>query len=44
MARDNVTFKFRIDLSQMTVEARKAVDLLNKLDRASDKASVAVID
>jgi uncharacterized membrane protein YgcG len=42
MARDNVTFKFRIDLSQMTVEARKAVDLLNKLDRASDKASVAV--
>jgi len=36
---DSVTYKFRIDLSQMTVEGQKAVALLEKLERGGDKAS-----
>jgi hypothetical protein len=31
MARDNVTFKFRIDLSQMTVKGRKAIKIVNEI-------------
>jgi len=39
MARDNVTFKFNIDLTQMTVKGRQAVKVLDEIQRASGNAS-----
>ena len=42
MARDNVTFKFRIDLTQMTVEGRKAVKILEEIQRKSGQAATGM--
>jgi hypothetical protein len=42
MARDNVTFKFRIDLTQMTVKGREAIKILEEIERKSGKASASV--
>ena len=39
MGRDNVTFKFRIDLTQMTVKGRQAVKILQDLEKASGGAA-----
>ncbi len=38
MARDNVTFKFNIDLTQMTVKGRQAIKILEELERKSGGA------
>tara|TARA_R110000824_G_scaffold158755_1_gene332791 strand:+ start:912 stop:3548 length:2637 start_codon:yes stop_codon:yes gene_type:complete len=42
MARDNVTFKFRIDLTQMTVKGRQAVKILEDIERKSGKAAAGM--
>ena len=42
MARDNVVFKFRIDLTQMTVEGRKAVKILDDIQRKSGQAATGM--
>ena len=39
MARDNVTFKFRIDLTQMTVKGREAIKILEDIQRKSGQAA-----
>lgn len=39
MARDNVTFRFNIDLTQMTVKGRTAVKILQDLERTSGRAA-----
>ena len=38
MARDNVTFRFNIDLTQMTVKGQQAVKILQDLERTSGRA------
>ena len=42
MARDNVTFRFNIDLTQMTVKGRTAVKILQDLERTSGKAAAGM--
>ena len=42
MARDNVTFKFRIDLTQMTIKGRQAVKILEDIERKSGKAAAGM--
>lgn len=39
MARDNVTFKFRIDLTQMTVKGKQAIQILEDIQRKSGQAA-----
>jgi hypothetical protein len=39
MARDNVTFKFRIDLTQMTIKGREAIKILEEIQRKSGQAA-----
>ena len=39
MARDNVTFKFRIDLTQMTIKGRQAIKILEDIQRKSGQAA-----
>ena len=39
MARDNVTFRFNIDLTQMTVKGQQAVKILQDLERTSGRAA-----
>ncbi len=42
MARDNVTFRFNIDLSQMTAKGRDAVKILQDLEKASGRAATGM--
>ncbi|MDC3251752.1 hypothetical protein OAU96_02455 [Planctomycetota bacterium] len=42
MARDNVTFRFNIDLTQMTVKGQQAVKILQDLERTSGKAAAGM--
>jgi hypothetical protein len=42
MARDNVTFRFNIDLSQMTAKGRDAVKILEDLEKASGRAATGM--
>jgi len=42
MARDNVTFKFRIDLTQMTIKGRQAVKILEDIQRKSGQAAAGM--
>ena len=39
MARDNVTFRFRIDLKDMTIKGKQAAQILDELARKSGNAS-----
>jgi hypothetical protein len=39
MARDNIVFKFRIDLTQMTVKGREAIKILDEIQRKSGQAA-----
>jgi len=42
MVRDNVTFRFRIDMSQMTVKGREAIAILDELQRKSNSTGASV--
>jgi hypothetical protein len=42
MGRDNVTFRFNIDLSKMTVKGQQAVDILRKIEAQSGKSAIAL--
>ena len=42
MARDNVTFKFRIDLTQMTVKGKQAIKILEDIEMKSGKAAAGM--
>jgi len=42
MARDNVTFKFRIDLTQMTIKGRQAIKILEDIQRKSGQAATGM--
>ena len=39
MARDNVVFKFKIDLTQMTIKGREAIKILEDIQRKSGRAA-----
>jgi hypothetical protein len=42
MARDNVTFKFRIDLTQMTIKGKQAIKILEDIEMKSGKAAAGM--
>ena len=42
MGRDNVTFRFNIDLSKMTVKGQQAIDILRKIEAQSGQSAIAL--
>ena len=42
MARDNVTFRFNIDMTQMTVKGRQAIKILEDLELKAGKAGAGM--